>query len=258
MRSWEAGTALAVGATLTALAACGVTTFSAGSTDGGGSDAGHKPDAQADGGKPADAHPPVDAVTLDAGVRSCPGQPDPAKAPTAGSSCPAADGLLDCEYGTASEFTCDEVFECTTSRTWVLAQPAGSCPPSTTMQCPADWDAASPIPTPCKEVGDICMYAEKDCKCLAVPGSQTPSVLGCNVPFPDDPASCPIPRPRLGSSCATIAPGTNCNYGACTPGGIEMHCDELSHLWAKAAAAVAPMAPACPVDGGLMVGTGGV
>jgi hypothetical protein len=134
-----------------------------------------------------------------------------------------------CEYGNDPRVGCDPIYVCQGNQ-WVpddvggcglLDGPDGGNSPA----CPATF-AGVDQGGQCSVSGAECLYPEAFCQCAvncfgacAGPDSGIPTTWQCDVP---DPANgCPIPRPRLGTSCHV--PGKQCDYGACS-GNIAETC----------------------------------
>jgi hypothetical protein len=84
----------------------------------------------------------------------------------------------------------------------------------------------------CTPDGLDCAYPEGQCNCaLTLPAGGATPVWQCVTPA----ASCPEPRPRIGSACTQD--GLQCDYGACI-GGVAVECKD--GYWQEA-----PVA--CPV-----------
>jgi hypothetical protein len=193
------------------LAACGGSTSTLGSTDGG--DAGNGGD---DGG-------------------SSPLGPEcPAATPASGTSCT---GSTACEYGSDPDLRCDTVATCTAGH-FVLSQPtsSSSCATTNPSTCPASYAALTQgAGSTCSPSGITCEYPEARCSCethcgmIGFEGDGGPVSRWC---CPDAPpgAGCPSPRPRLGSSC-TAASDTVCDYGFCS-GNVALQC--VGGVWQEA------------------------
>lgn len=132
----------------------------------------------------------------------------PESAPALGSRCPSdlpatMLGDLECEYG------CGDVLVCAEG-TWSGAPGHWFCQagPNPTV-CPSAIASIAPGGA-CTEVGATCAYATGICQCNA-PSDPTPDG---GVSWWCGPGSgCPMPRPRIGSGCSTVA--LTCAYEEC-------------------------------------------
>jgi hypothetical protein len=193
---WACALALTVG--------CGGSFVATGDNDGStpGSDAG------SDGGGSPDTGS-NDTGSPDSGPTFC-----PAKPPTKGGKC-SPDGI-ECEYGSNPNADCNELFDCTGSG-WTNATPKLACAPQS--DCPASYASITGHKTcPASELDLTCAYPLGTCICSdgELPVSGGP-FWNC-VPAT---ATCPSPRPKLGSACTED--GTTCDYGACE-GGTAIEC----------------------------------
>jgi len=189
---------------LIALTACGGSTASGGDA-GHTRDAGHERDSGADSGN----------------TTGC-----PTAQPSAGSACESP--TLSCEYGSDPAISCDTVMTCE-GTAWKQTQaPATSgCSKTNSAACPATFAAATgPMGQSCGAPVS-CYYTEARCSCQQVclgacgaPIDVGPAPLTwvCDIPTT---TGCPIPRPRLGTSC-TVDPLV-CDYGGCE-GNLTMQC----------------------------------
>jgi hypothetical protein len=154
----------------------------------------------------------------------------PASIPATGTACT---GTLACEYGNDPSVACDSVATCA-SGAWSVLPPARAfCGTNNPPTCPASFGSVEGETT-CTPIQLDCLYPEARChcspsSCLGGPchiepdGGQPPPVWVCNVPTG---GNCPIPRPRIGSSCSQN--GRTCDYGSCT-GGVSLVC--ASGVW---------------------------
>jgi hypothetical protein len=140
----------------------------------------------------------------------------PRELPSLGSAC--SDENVECEYGELQyDIGCDTVVECNCG-TWVMAdygptgcQPDGPNPsgcPSTYAGLEADLDDEC-------SMGLQCEYTQAVCQCLSV-SSGGPVFDDAGAWQCEPGAGCPLPRPRLGSTCST--PGESCTYTPCAFG----------------------------------------
>jgi hypothetical protein len=150
----------------------------------------------------------------------------PASTPGTKASCAASIEGVTCEYGDDPNLACDPLFTCTNG-TWepVNTDTSSTCPTPVANggACPASYGAAETAGS-CTATGTSCAYVQGRCEC-AVPTGGPPSVGGNAAKWLcDDPAAgCPMPRPRVGSTCSPS--GLQCSYGACSiPDGIELVC----------------------------------
>lgn len=172
-------------------------------------------------------------ASLDASGPSCPGS-----APAQGGPC-APQGLA-CEYGSAAVQSCDTVATCNGGR-WVVAAPAAGaplCQGGTASQCPASF-ATVPVGQHCDVYPVDCDYPQGRCACAARTAGPTPIDASAQAswicPSPD--ATCPLPRPRLGTPCTAKV---ECDYGSCAiPGATAESC--TGGVWTESATA-------CPVE----------
>ena len=188
----------------------------------GGADGGGAHDAAPHEGGPGDASPGPDGGPADGGTDSiAPWSPVcPATAPAVGSAC-ATDGTQ-CEYGDAWwSVSCDVVVSCQGGQ-WQTDHPSfeacSSKPGSNPPACPSSFSAV-PQGTSCTDTGLDCYYPQGECACKVPLGG--PVLLdagqqgswGC---LPEQ--GCPVPRPRLGSACASD--GSICTYEECSYGQL--------------------------------------
>ncbi len=189
-----------------------------GSQGDGGSDGG----GAIDGGGEGDSGGAVDAGSKDTGDTGDAGWSTvcPANAPAAGSAC--ASGDVQCEYPSAAygdvaqyAVSCDSVFQCT-GGTWssVSLSPSACVPDGPNAgACPSSFGGLM-NGTSCSENGLRCEYPEGVCTCSkgfgGVPVVDAGPTWGCNPG-----ASCPMPRPRIGSPCTTKE---TCTYETCSFG----------------------------------------
>lgn len=130
----------------------------------------------------------------------------PIDGPANGAPC-SKEGLV-CEYGSGPDLFCDTLATCK-SGAWSVEPPGpgpGRCDGGANVaECPAtlaDVVAGAACASPAE-----CLYPDGVCFC-AIDHTGAPQVWTC---FPQ--AGCPYPRPRLGTSCATV--GQQCDYGLC-------------------------------------------
>lgn len=135
----------------------------------------------------------------------------PASAPAMGSSC-SNEGVY-CEYGSSFESACNDVLVCV-SGTWGDAVLFGMA------ECDA---GAGPNPSSCPSaesdvtngsscnIIEACAYPQGVCECVVPPDSTSGTID--TTWFCGPQPGCPMPRPRLGSVCATA--GQECDYESC-------------------------------------------
>jgi hypothetical protein len=157
----------------------------------------------------------------------------PSKPPVAGTACASVGET--CEYGSAWWLFCDTVLKCGTDNLWVQTENGkGSCGTEDAGSCPATFASAKDagVCTP----GD-CDYPEGHCTCLGYcggppPPGPTPNTFHCSP----TPPTCPAPRPRGGTACATE--GQVCSYALGCCGGTILTCK--SGAWAAASPPICP------------------
>jgi hypothetical protein len=156
----------------------------------------------------------------------------PPSLPNASNMC-SQDGLV-CEYGADPQVECNTLVACS-GGVWVTAQAPE------TVGC----DIENP-PSCAPTYGDVplgscpvvmnCFYPTARCSCSACglisgvcPASDGGAAEAlnwiCDVPSTNS-TDCPVPRPRVGSTCSLHLPGAACDYGACH-GGITLQCSEF-------------------------------
>lgn len=193
-----------------------VSVFEAGAPDGwagsaSGDAATEHPDACSQLVCPSpDAAPPPLAV--------CPAAP-----PTIGSPCPVE--KEECEYGASFWLGCNALFQCK-SGAWAPAQTFQPCAGGADAGvCPATFAEASAVDA---GVGmcpaDSCQYPDGYCTCLAgcsggeIRAQDVGGVWTCIAAT----ATCPSPRPDLGTACDS--PGAYCQYGLGCGCGEQLQC----------------------------------
>jgi len=191
-----------------------------------GNDAASRPvDASADA-RANDAGPRHEAdggVTL---VAACPLSP-----PVDRSHCST---IVDCEYGSNFDVTCDTLAICDISHKWTVELPSCAAPdPGLGAGCPASFSVANAGGS-CTVPGVICDFPEGRCAC-EVPtygggqqdAAQPAPLWLCATP---PAAGCPSTRPRNGEACS-VSSNLECIYGAdCLPGSVTMFC--MNGSWA--------------------------
>jgi len=201
--------------------ACGGTVVQ-GNADGGGSDA-SSPDGSPDATPGTDGSPPSDGAT-DGDQPWSPICPE--DQPTIGSACsmtpPRDSPEILCEYGELQyDPGCDTVLTCEEG-TWQNAfGPSETCQPDgpNSSSCPAtygDIDGGGS----CTDNGLRCEYPQGVCTCSA--GFGGPVILDGGTSWYCNPGpGCPMPRPRLGSSCTGNQQCTyqTCQFGESCTGG---------------------------------------
>ena len=152
----------------------------------------------------------------------------PSAAPNAKTACAVAG--LQCEYGADPDLSCDDLATCS-SGSWQLTggSSAQTCPtPAASGACPATYSAAETAGS-CSASGTACGYPQGRCDCAVATGG--PPTVGTKATrwLCDNPGTgCPMPRPRVGSTCTQS--GLTCNYGACSiPDGVGLAC--TGGLW---------------------------
>jgi len=209
-----------VAALVTLLVGCGGTTVGAADAGGPHHDGAtaHDSGARQDGG--GTTHDGGVAGDTGSGTTACPASP-----PTAGVPCTTSG--LTCEYGDDPSVSCDRVETCMDGA-WAVTQagPTTPCQSTNTAACPATFQDV-PQAMSCPTQVD-CVYPEARCACdvqcfslcaQPVDGGPNLKTWLCDVPAP--PTTCPIPRPRIGSPCAT--PAESCDYGGCS-GNVSLQC----------------------------------
>lgn len=204
------------------LSACGGGLASDGDGASGDADGGTNEDANggSDGGSRSDAG---FGTSADGGTTL--GAPCPSTAPLFGSSCPRPG--LTCEYGGVGPLLlCSTMFTCGDQGQWLSNAGAKDCTGSETdnaASCPATYDALPPgaeCPGGDTRQSARCVYAQGECECgscfLPDGGNTSNGAAWTCRAFPkaEDP-SCPTPRPRAGTPCASE--GQTCDYASvCT------------------------------------------
>jgi hypothetical protein len=205
-------------------AACGGTLVQ-GSADGG-SDSSSGDSSSDAPGTDGNTDAPVTDGPSDSGQPWSPVCPEQEPAP--GSSCTIVTprdsiGVM-CEYGKLQyDVMCDTVLQCQNGA-WTSAfagttscQPDGPNSPS----CPATYeDIQEDEGGSCSNAGLRCEYPEGVCTCSM--GFGGPVLLDAGTSWFCNPgAGCPMPRPRLGSSCSTNQQCTylTCEFGESCTGG---------------------------------------
>ena len=175
----------------------------------GGTDSGSGSDGARDGGP--------DVTPTDTGTPWSPVCPE--AEPTVGSPCsisvPKDSQPVVCEYGTLQyDPSCDAVYQCQDGVWGKSPSFGGSCQPDgpNSASCPATYaDIQAVEAGTCPEAGLRCEYPDAVCLCTLGFGVEVidgGTTWSCN-PGP----GCPMPRPRLGSSCS--ASNLSCTYETC-------------------------------------------
>jgi hypothetical protein len=141
-------------------------------------------------------------------------------------------GLV-CEYGTATVQACDTVASCNGGRWQVTAPDPGGplCAALPTIQCPSS-RATVPLGQHCTPLGLACDYAEGRCACDVRTGTAGDAAAEATWICPSPEPACPLPRPRLGTTCSKE--GLECDYGTCAiPGATAETC--TGGIWVEAA-----------------------
>ena len=175
-----------------------------GSDGAGGGDGGR--DSPGTDGPIADTGTPWSPV--------CPeGEPTPGTPCTLSPSKDSAPAL--CEYGQLNyDPSCDAVYQCQAGVWSKASSVGGTCQPDgpNPSSCPATYaDIQEDEAGTCAQAGLRCEYAEGVCLCSAGFAIEIPdggTTWSCN-PGP----GCPMPRPRLGSSCTSS--NMSCTYLTC-------------------------------------------
>jgi hypothetical protein len=150
----------------------------------------------------------------------------PSTAPGQGGSC-SHDGVS-CEYGSDPNINCNIVAICVGGSWNVSSMSNGECPtPPNPSDCPATF-ASVPVGQHCGNlVGTTCSYQQGFCGCSVGSGGPYPADAAavatwvCDAPE----AGCPLPRPRLGTSCTQDA--LQCDYSSCElPTGASLVCKD--------------------------------
>ena len=147
--------------------------------------------------------------------------------PSLGAAC--AEKGLQCQYGSDPRADCNPIVVCGVDGTWGAGYPANDCPaPPNPSDCPADWGAV-PRGQSCSSGGTNCWYGQGSCACRqeVADGGGLQTVWWCDDPSP---SSCPVPYPRIGSSCT--GSDTVCTYKPCL---FAVSCQ--NGMWQEATAA---------------------
>jgi hypothetical protein len=177
-----------------------------------------------DGGPPGsdggtDAPGKSETGSPDSGSDTGPGGACPSSAPTESAACSPVG--LECEYGSNPNPDCNQLWDCTTAG-WSNDTAKTGCPPA--GDCPPSYAAAmgtgAAVTCALAEEDLTCSYPQGTCICS---DGSLPTVGGPDWMCIPATASCPSPRPALGSACSD--PGTECDYGACS-GGIAIMCKD--------------------------------
>jgi hypothetical protein len=144
--------------------------------------------------------------------------------PTEGVAC--APVALECEFGSAPNPSCNDLWQCTDYGWTILPKPT-PCP-TTSAGCPASL-AAVPAGGSCAVDNQLCEYPGMTCMCsdykagMATAGQP---VWACTPTA----VTCSDPRPHVGAPCSETSTGTStvCNYGSCF-GGVLLAC--LGGFW---------------------------
>jgi hypothetical protein len=207
---------------------CGGTVLGAG--DGGAPESSTEAssDAKSDRTAPPDAGP--DAPIADGGHDSTVSWSPvcPEEAPTVGSACSLPEMMdspsIVCEYGKLQyDPSCDTLVQCV-SGAWAPVTAVGTgCQPDgpNPTSCPASYAALKGMEgESCPSNGLRCEYPEAVCVCSR--GFGGPVELDASLGWYCNPgAGCPLPRPRLGSTCSTNLQCTyfTCDFGESCTGG---------------------------------------
>ncbi len=185
--------------------ACSGQVFTEGNPNPPGDDAG------TDSAPTLDSGPLLDGPVPDSPIEH---GPCPSSAPPPGTQCTLPD--LECEYGSSIYPGCDTIAQCT-SGAW-QQQELTFCPPSNSADCPPSMAAANGSSCQPGPYGSLsCFYPNGGCYCgslggpipIEPDGGYPPQTWQCDDPGPQ----CPLPRPRLGTTCGDE--GLNCQYLEC-------------------------------------------
>lgn len=148
----------------------------------------------------------------------------PTSKPESGSRCSIAQT---CEYGSDPRAGCDTLMKCS-SGTWTTTQAPADAGCSTTnpSTCPSTFNEVTQG-AECGTSPFECYFPEARCSCAVVvlqggciKSSCPPPTWDCDTGATDvagklEDAGCPLPRPRVGSSCPDADFEKSCNYGYC-------------------------------------------
>jgi MYXO-CTERM domain-containing protein len=193
----------------------------------------------------------VDAAS-DVVGSSSDGGPDAHCAPTCPSAEPAVgdpcEQSVECEYGDDPRFECNRTYTCAAGQFQTLLQTLpgddAGCPTALAAGCPLT-RASLTAGAACTPTGLACPYVEGECQCeTTADGGSSWSCLPQNSLVGSD-AVCPVPRPRLGTSCLLQSDvyctyETNCSFQVCNP------CGE----WVLGVVPCGEVPPPLPMDGG--------
>jgi MYXO-CTERM domain-containing protein len=169
----------------------------------------------------SDAAAAVDAASdagtdADACAKTC-----PTAEPAVGDPC---DLPVECEYGNDPRVECNRQYTCSSGHFQILQEGDAGCPTVLAARCPPT-RASLIAGAACATTGLQCTYAEGECQCgmSAADGSSAWFCLPENTLAGSD-AVCPVPRPRLGTSCSLQSAvycsyESNCTFQACNPCG---------------------------------------
>ena len=164
-----------------------------------------------DGGHDKDSSPGNDAGTY------C-----PSTVPANNSAC-SKNGLW-CEWGNDPNMSCNTTAQCANG-SWIVMEGADCLTPPNPSSCPATF-ASVPAGELCGNlVGTTCQYEKGMCGCAVPSGGPYPEDAAAVARwYCDSPAAgCPMPRPKLGTSCNSE--GLQCDYSPCTlPTGASLVC----------------------------------
>jgi hypothetical protein len=181
-----------------------------------------------DGSLVSDAGAAVDAASDVVGDSSDAGTDDDACAKTCPIAEPAVgdpcDLRMECEYGDDPHIECNRQYTCSSGHFQILREADAGCPTVLAAGCPPT-RASLIAGAACATTGLQCTYAEGDCQCgmSAADGSSAWFCLPENTSVGSD-AACPVPRPRLGTSCSLQSAvycsyESNCTFQSCNPCG---------------------------------------
>jgi hypothetical protein len=162
----------------------------------------------------------------------------PATKPQPGGTCV---GKQTCEYGDDPSAACDALMACVSGAWTTTQEPATTgCSTTNPSTCPTTFGDVTQGDA-CGAQPFDCYYAEARCSCAVVVlqgaciksdcpaptwDCDTPATDSANMLTPED--GCPVPRPRIGSSCSNADFEKSCNYGYCQ-GGVAILC--TSNVW---------------------------
>jgi MYXO-CTERM domain-containing protein len=181
-----------------------------------------------DGSLASDAAAAVDAASDAVGGSSDAGTDADACAKTCPTAEPAVGDPCDlpgeCEYGDDPRFECNRQYACSSGHFQTLQEADAGCPTVLAAGCPPT-RASLIAGAACATTGLQCTYVEGECQCEMsfTDGGSAWFCLPENTLVGSD-VVCPVPRPRLGTSCSLQSAvycsyESNCTFQACNPCG---------------------------------------